>query len=888
VRPSGVHLVALVLAVLVVDLIASGAALAVPGDVDLEVTVVGQLNGGLLGLGPSIDWTVSVTNSTADEAITTNSTGVAVRDVLTSSPTPSNARTTVTVSSGSYNGSGIWTVGSIAPGATATLTFRTQYGLLAGSINATLTAEVTAQSQPDRDSQAAEDSDVGDQDDEAIFRTGSSTNRTVGDLVWNDLDGGGRFTSDEPRVRGVQVIVTSGSSRLFAGRTNASGTWSYGGVPSGSTITVRFVAPPGAVFTSTKVGDDSADSDADSSGTTAPRSISADDLRLDAGLRIPADLSVTKTTLPSSGTAPFVASYTVRVANAGQGPAAGVVVSDSLPPGAEIVSGSVSAGQGTTTVAPDQLTWTIGSLNADATATLNYQLRHVGPGTFTDRAQVTASTTLDLDSAPNAVSVACTSQASEDDCATGTVVVVPPAGSVDGIVWRDSNGDGQRQIGEPGQESVAVRLYAGTGAGPIVATATTAPDGRWSMASIAVDEYVVEVLPPVAARFTSRNVGADAADSDFDASGQASVTVSGGATITADAGLVRADTPTANQVVVPQGVPVTFNVLDDDGVPGRGAGTVLPPGWTWTRLDGPAWGSVFCAADGTCTYLPLQGHAGPDAFRYTLTNPLFGPATVEVDIEVLHVNDPPVARDDRAVTTPGEPVTVAVTANDEDPNDPAQTGDLNRQGDPPAVAAVGPVIPAGSGTVNCALTACSFIPTPDFSGIARFSYIITDQGASDPRVDDSGVPGGIAAFSPRSAAASVEVWVDPAGRSAQGFTDQAAGQTTTGRGGWSATTSSSAAASCAGGRPRAVISWELVTKGTGYRVERRPLIAAPETDRWVEVTKASSETSAFTDDLVGEGQTLRYRVTPLRHRLVGQPSSESDAQIPSPVGPMGC
>ncbi|HEX2259063.1 MAG TPA: SdrD B-like domain-containing protein [Actinomycetota bacterium] len=887
-RRSAVRLMAALIALATIQLMAPGATLAAPGDVDLEVTVTGQFNAGLLGLGPSIDWTVTVTNSTADEAVTTTATGVVVRDVLTSSPSPSSSRSGANVSRGSYNGSGTWTVGSLAPGSAATLTFSTQYGLLSGSINATLSAEVTALSQPDRDSQPAEDSDVGDQDDEAVFRTGSSTNRSIGDLVWNDLDGGGRFTTDEPRLRGVQVIVSSGSSRLFAGRTNASGIWDYAGVPNGSTVTVRFLAPAGAVFTASKVGDDTGDSDADSTGTTAARSISANDVRIDAGIRMPADVSVTKVASPSSGTAPLVASYTVRTSNAGSGPAAGLVLVDSLPSGAEILSGSISAGQGTTSATSTQLTWNVGRIDPGVAVTLTYQLRHPDPATATNRTQVTAATTLDPDSSPNAASMACTSQPSEDDCASATVGVTPPMGSVNGTVWRDSNGDGQRQVGEPEEAGVTVRLHAGTAQGAIVGTAVTASGGQWSLSSITVGEYVVEVVAPAGARLTSANVGPDATDSDVDSGGQATVTVSGGATTTADGGLARADTPTGDQVLVPQGIPVTFNVLDDDGIPGRPAGSVLPSGWTWSRQNGPAWGSVTCDANGTCTYLSLQGRAGFDAFRYTLENPLFGPVTVEVSIEVLHVNDPPVARDDRAVADDGAPVTVAVTANDQDPNDPAVTGDPNRPGDSPTVTSSDPVIPGGAGSASCTAASCTFLPSPGFSGPARFTYTITDQGTSDPRVENSGVPGGLASVSPRSSTATVEISVDLPPRTPNGFTDRAAGQTTTGRGSWGATTSSSAAASCTGGRPRVAISWDMVPKATGYRVERRPVPADPETDSWIEVTTVSTGIGSFSDDLVGEGQTLRYRVTPLRHRLLGQPSAESEAQIPPATSPMGC
>ncbi len=82
-----------------------------------------------------------------------------------------------------------------------------------------------------------------------------------------------------------------------------------------------------------------------------------------------------------------------------------------------------------------------------------------------------------------------------------------------------------------------------------------------------------------------------------------------------------------------------------------------------------------------------------------------------------------------------------------------------------------------------------------------------------------------------------------------------------------------------------VVSWASVSKATGYRLERRP---AGESSTWRQVAALGAAGSTFTDDLVGEGRTFTYRVTPLRHRLVGGLGSPAAASVPAPTGPAGC
>ncbi|MDQ4089095.1 MAG: Ig-like domain-containing protein [Actinomycetota bacterium] len=227
------------------------------------------------------------------------------------------------------------------------------------------------------------------------------------------------------------------------------------------------------------------------------------------------------------------------------------------------------------------------------------------------------------------------------------------------------------------------------------------------------------------------------------------------------------------------------------------------------------------------------------------------------------------ARDDRAVTGPGRPVTVPVTANDADRNDPFVAGDLNRPGDPPTVAGVGTVTPAGAGAATCDGRSCTFSPAPGFIGAARFTYTLVDKG----------VP-------PQSGQAVVEVWVDPDQPALTGFSGDESADVTASTATWAPTTQVVASGLCADGRPRVAVTWQPVERATGYRVERRAGDAS--TDAWVEVAVVAGGATAWSDDRVGEGRTFGYRVTPVRHRWAGQPSAAAGVTTPAPSGPTGC
>jgi len=125
-------------------------------------------------------------------------------------------------------------------------------------------------------------------------------------------------------------------------------------------------------------------------------------------------------------------------------------------------------------------------------------------------------------------------------------------------------------------------------------------------------------------------------------------------------------------------------------------------------------------ADGIITYTPAPDYNGAASFDYIVedngtTKGVADPltATGRVLVTVTAVNDPPVANDDRATTTPKTAVRIAVLANDTDVD-----------GDTLSVESA--TTPAhGSVTVNADST-ISYTPAEAFSGIDRFDYTVAD------------------------------------------------------------------------------------------------------------------------------------------------------------------
>ncbi|MDB5297996.1 MAG: thrombospondin, partial [Phycisphaerales bacterium] len=155
---------------------------------------------------------------------------------------------------------------------------------------------------------------------------------------------------------------------------------------------------------------------------------------------------------------------------------------------------------------------------------------------------------------------------------------------------------------------------------------------------------------------------------------------------------------------VPATVAVLANDADPDGDP-----------LTVTAVSAPAHGTAAANPNGTITYVPAAGYAGADAFAYTVSDGRGGTATAAVAVTVRAPNRPPVAAADAAAVPEDQTVTVAVLANDVDPD-----------GDPLTVtvaATSGPL--HGSATVNQDRTV-TYRPAADYNGPDGFTYVVSD------------------------------------------------------------------------------------------------------------------------------------------------------------------
>ncbi len=126
-----------------------------------------------------------------------------------------------------------------------------------------------------------------------------------------------------------------------------------------------------------------------------------------------------------------------------------------------------------------------------------------------------------------------------------------------------------------------------------------------------------------------------------------------------------------------------------------------------------AHGTVAVNANGTLLFTPAANFNGTDTFSYTITDGNGGTASATVTVAVTPVNDAPVAVNDATSTPEDTAKSIAVLANDTDP-----------ESDTLSVTAA-TVAPA-HGTATISGTNVIFTPAANFNGTALISYTISD------------------------------------------------------------------------------------------------------------------------------------------------------------------
>jgi uncharacterized repeat protein (TIGR01451 family) len=338
-----------------------------------------------------------------------DATGAEVTDLLPAGLSFDGALATV----GTYDdASGVWTVGDLASGATESLLLAARTD--AGSI--TNHAEVTAVDQPDADSTPS--NGVAGEDDQAsaavtaspladlsLSKVLISTPVHLGDSAVFELTVSNAGPSDATGVV-VSEQLPPGLAHLSDDGAGAyepsSGTWAVGTVPAGGARTLTLTTRVDALAVDnlaeiTAANEDDPDSQpAENPFGPSDPADQDDEAAVSLTVEPLADLSLAKTSTPTTVTQLDTATFTLAVSNAGPSDATGVVVTDLLPAGLAFAGATPSHG----TYDPGTGAWAIGDLPNGAAATLTISVQVLDAGTIVNIAEVTAVTEDDPDSFP--------------------------------------------------------------------------------------------------------------------------------------------------------------------------------------------------------------------------------------------------------------------------------------------------------------------------------------------------------------------------------------------------------------------------------------------------------------------------------------------------------
>lgn len=311
----------------------------------------------------AISYTVTVNNNGPHDA-----SGIEVTDILPTGVT----LVTATPSQGSYNsGSGVWTVGNVADGGSATLTFDVTVD--AGTEGQTITnaAAITAADQSD--------SAPGNESDDAVIKV-AGTDVMVTKSVDNPTPGEGdsvvftiTVTNNGPNTAtGIEITDILPTGVIYAGKNPSQGSydnkktqvWTVGTLAVATSATLELTAAVDSGTSGTTIVNvafltaaDQADPDETNNVASASITVDGTDLALTKAVDNPVPNELENVV------------YTLTVTNNGPSDATGVVVRDLLPPEVSYLSDD----SGTTATSYDAATglWTVGNLANGTSIDLN-------------------------------------------------------------------------------------------------------------------------------------------------------------------------------------------------------------------------------------------------------------------------------------------------------------------------------------------------------------------------------------------------------------------------------------------------------------------------------------------------------------------------------------
>lgn len=379
-----------------------GADLAVGKTVDKPNPAVGE----------TIGFTVTLTNQGPAQA-----TGVVLTDILPGGVTYESSAP----SQGAYSTmTGIWSVGTLAAGATAGLVLRAMVDAGTGGRTITNVATVTASNQSDGDpsNNSASASIVVQSADLAVSksvdRDDPNVMETIRYAVTITNNGPNHATSVsaiDQLPSGLTLLAAAPSQGSYTGST---GLWSVGDIAAGEAATLTLDA---AVNTGT--GGEVIENIAAATHVVPEDPVSEND-EASVSIRVQGvDLSLQKSVDRATPRVGETIRYTIAMTNDGPDRATGIAVTDLIPSGLSFVSSNPSQGS----YAHSTGIWSAGALEPETAAVLTIDAivaAGTGGSTITNTAAVTSIDQEDAASDNDAASVSLTVQ-SADLAVTKTV-----------------------------------------------------------------------------------------------------------------------------------------------------------------------------------------------------------------------------------------------------------------------------------------------------------------------------------------------------------------------------------------------------------------------------------------------------------------------------------